>query len=183
MPGQDSTETDTEEHDQVWHDRTGHDRTRQDRTGLGKARKRMTWATCFPKPPTTSRERTVSPRGLEKGRRQPRQTEGYPKADHSTLRDTPTCKAGYHSTAKNVNPRWPPPGGRDAGGSAWTAGDKSSPEHPLGRDDHHTTQTNRPWATAPATPNGGVGAATTWTHPRKQQQAFKQGGRIHDTSK
>ena len=40
------------------------------------------------------------PSGGWKGRRQPRQTEGYPKADHSTTRDTPTCKAGYHSTAK-----------------------------------------------------------------------------------
>ena len=40
------------------------------------------------------------PSGGWKGRRQPRQTEGYPKADHSTTRDTPMCKAGYHSTAK-----------------------------------------------------------------------------------
>ena len=42
------------------------------------------------------------PSGGWKGRRQPRQTKGNPKADHSTTRDTPTCKAGYHSTAKTL---------------------------------------------------------------------------------
>lgn len=129
---QDSTEPDTEEHDQVWHDRTGHDRTRQDRTGLGKAQKRRTCATCFPKPTTTSRERKVSHRGVGRADDNRGKLKAIPRqitAQHATL---PRARRHIIAQQKRQPSLAAARRQRRWRGGASSAGDKSRSENSLG---------------------------------------------------